>query len=83
MYANKSFKSILEVGGYDFNDDPFNDHLKRALANCMIRKFTGYNAVEDQKTPDVSNIWSFISKNEKGATYQLESRANAYDPERP
>ena len=71
MYSNRSFKSILEVSGYDWNNDPFNDELKRKLANCMIRKFGGFGKTDKETAggSDTTNIWSFIAQNQKGATF--------------
>lgn len=80
LYSNKALKGILEI-----NQDQYlsvgngpeknkNDLLKRQL---METRVVPYESLLSTKSRDSTmknsstNIWQFLAKNEKGATFEL------------
>ena len=70
LYANSSLKYILEV--YDFvgREDTKNEKLTKALIDTQI---IPYSSKEEDKKVSISNVWQFLVKNERGATFELQS----------
>ncbi len=95
LYANKSFKHILEldsagVGGFGGmlpEYDPNNEGLKRSLMQTQIVQYCG-SIQRTKGSPDALDtlkpitVWQFLLRNEKGNTYELASRQNVYDQEK-
>ena len=69
LYANNSLKHILEVHDFAGKDDTKNEKLKKALMDTNIIPYLS-KAEEDRKIA-VTNVWQFLVKNEKGATFEL------------
>ena len=81
IYANNSLKHILECYDFTGKEDHKNEKLKKALMETNIIPYST-KPEEDMKIV-VSNVWQFMIKNEKGATFELESLASRYDQEKP
>ena len=81
LYANNSLKHILEVHDFAGKDDTKNEKLKKALMDTNIIPYLS-KAEEDRKIA-VTNVWQFLVKNEKGATFELQSIMSRYDQEKP
>lgn len=79
VYANQSLRYILELQGeFKVADDPNNEMLKRQL---MESRIVPYTTKKDQvrNQAQSTSVWQFLAKNERGATFELPSRANRYD----
>ena len=80
LYANNSLKHILEVYEYAGKEDPKNEKLKKALSETQIIPYQSKQ--DDDRKITTLNVWQFLVKNEKGATFQLQSMASRYDQEK-
>lgn len=52
--------------------------LKRQLIETRIIPYTNKNEQAKNQASSTS-VWQFLSKNERGATFELPSRSNMYD----
>ena len=80
LYANNSLKHILEVYEYAGKEDPKNEKLKKALNETQIIPYQSKQ--DDDRKITTLNVWQFLVKNEKGATFELQSMASRYDQEK-
>ena len=69
LYANNSLKHILEVYDYAGKEDTKNEKLKKALNETSIIPYQ--TKAEDDKKITSTNVWQFLVKNERGATFEL------------
>lgn len=82
LYANKALKHTLELNDLNEIDDPKNENLKKALMATKLTAHTPQNGKTTKDKNNVTNVWQFLIKNEKGATYELASTASRYDEEK-
>jgi hypothetical protein len=79
LYSNKSLKSILEIHADQFftnipghQGQNKNDLLKRSLMETKVIPYaSGAKANKDGTKGQSTNVWQFLAKNEKGATFEL------------
>lgn len=81
IYANASLKHILEISNINSKDDNKNERLKNQLMITNINPY--FSHTTETIKGSSTNVWQFLTKNEKGATYELKGNASRCDEELP
>jgi hypothetical protein len=88
LYSNKSLKHILDINADNYSSNGHeknkNDLLKRQLMETRVTSYSSSmkkNGSRDSSMQknQATNIWQFLARNEKGATFELQANINNDD----